>query len=115
MISQVPHCYKKNIGLARWVKRQRYQYKLMVDGKQTTMTDERVKLLEDVGFIWDSHAATWEERLNELREFRRIHGDCNVPSSYAENPKLATWIKCQRRYDKSCCFMKKYLKRLQIV
>ena len=69
----------------------------MIDGKQSTMTDERVKLLEDIGFIWDSHAAVWEERLNELREYRRIHGDCNVPSSYAKNPKLATWIKCQRR------------------
>ena len=31
----------QNIGLARWVKRQRYQYKLMVDGKQSTMTAER--------------------------------------------------------------------------
>ncbi|KAG7362045.1 helicase domain protein [Nitzschia inconspicua] len=97
---QVPHCYKKNIGLARWVKRQRYQYKLMIDGKQSTMTEERVKLLQDVGFVWDSHSSTWEERLNELREYARIHGDCNVPSSYAENPKLATWIKCQRRQYK---------------
>mmetsp|Transcript_8035 Transcript_8035/g.12730 ORF Transcript_8035/g.12730 Transcript_8035/m.12730 type:complete len:677 (-) Transcript_8035:217-2247(-) len=97
---QVPHCYKANVGLARWVKRQRYQYKLMTDGKQSTMTSERVKLLEDIGFIWDSHAATWEERLNELREYRSIHGDCNVPSSYTENPKLATWIKCQRRQYK---------------
>ena len=95
--SQVPHCYQKNIGLARWVKRQRYQYKLMIDGHQSTMTEERVKLLEDIGFIWDSHAATWEERLNELREYKRINGDCNVPSSYEKNPKLATWIKCQRR------------------
>jgi hypothetical protein len=158
------------------VKRQRYQYKLMVDGKQSTMTAERyvttsqpiddesffikkkpcwrqnpsciflfrcffcfsVKLLEEIGFVWDSHAAVWvsvprrnsiiiwifaftiqqipnnilpavyislivflqEERLNELREYHAIHGDCNVPSSYAENPKLATWIKCQRRQYK---------------
>jgi hypothetical protein len=94
---QVPHAYKKNIELARWVKRQRYQYKLMVEGKQSTMTAERVKLLEGIGFIWDSHAATWEERLNELRDYASVHGDCNVPSSFRENPKLATWIKCQRR------------------
>jgi hypothetical protein len=64
------------------------------------MTPERVTLLEDIGFIWDSHASTWEERLNELKEYAAVYGDCNVPSSYARNPKLATWIKCQRRQFK---------------
>eukprot|EP00529_Nitzschia_sp_RCC80_P016737 CAMPEP_0113451656 /NCGR_PEP_ID=MMETSP0014_2-20120614/6449_1 /TAXON_ID=2857 /ORGANISM="Nitzschia sp." /LENGTH=649 /DNA_ID=CAMNT_0000343015 /DNA_START=363 /DNA_END=2312 /DNA_ORIENTATION=- /assembly_acc=CAM_ASM_000159 len=97
---QVPHAYKENVGLARWVKRQRYQYKLMMENKQSTMTSERVRLLEDIGFIWDSHASTWEDRLNELKEYAAVHGNCNVPSSYSGNPKLATWIKCQRRQYK---------------
>ena len=42
----VPHTYKENLPLARWVKRQRYQYKLMMEGKPSTMTEERVSLLE---------------------------------------------------------------------
>mmetsp|Transcript_27126 Transcript_27126/g.64854 ORF Transcript_27126/g.64854 Transcript_27126/m.64854 type:complete len:102 (+) Transcript_27126:1101-1406(+) len=72
----------------------------MMENKQSTMTSERVKLLEDIGFIWDSHASTWEDRLNELKEYAAVHGNCNVPSSYSGNPKLATWIKCQRRQYK---------------
>lgn len=97
---QVPHTYKENPPLARWVKRQRYQYKLKVEGKMSTMTDERVQLLENIGFIWDSHAAAWAEKLHELKDYARQRGDCNVPSTYPENPQLATWVKCQRRQYK---------------
>jgi hypothetical protein len=96
----VPHTYGENLPLARWVKRQRYQYKLMVEGKQSTMTDERVTALEDIGFVWDSQGAAWAERLNELADFRKIYMHCNVPSNYSENSQLATWVKCQRRQYK---------------
>jgi len=96
----VPHTYTENLALARWVKRQRYQYKLMEEGKPSTMTAERVKALEDLDFIWDSQRAAWEERLNELHDFRRKHGHCNVPSNFKDNPQLATWVKCQRRQYK---------------
>ena len=64
------------------------------------MTDDRIGALNALGFIWDSHGAAWEERLNELRHFRRIHGHSNVPSQYDSNQKLATWVKCQRRQYK---------------
>jgi hypothetical protein len=60
------------------VKRQRYQYKLKVESKQSTMTDERIKLLENIGFIWDSHAAAWAEKLHELKEYTKAKGDWYV-------------------------------------
>ncbi|CAJ1945912.1 unnamed protein product [Cylindrotheca closterium] len=87
-------------GLSKWVQRQRYQYKLKTAGKKTTMTDERQHKLEEVGFVWDSHAATWEQRLNELAEYKKEHGDCRVPSTYPQNPQLAMWVKSQRRQFK---------------
>jgi hypothetical protein len=96
----VPHAYSENLTLARWVKRQRYQYKLKVENKRSTMTDERVTVLEDIDFVWDSQGAAWAERLNELAEFRKINLHCNVPSNYSENSQLATWVKCQRRQYK---------------
>lgn len=96
----VPHTYKENLPLARWVKRQRYQYKLMMEGKSSTMTSERIQVLEGIGFIWDSQGAAWNERLLELKEFRRAHRHCNVPSNFQGNPQLATWVKCQRRQYK---------------
>ena len=72
----------------------------MRDGKSSTMTEERVKALEDIGFIWDSQGAAWGERLAELRLYRQEFGHCNVPSNFSQNPQLATWVKCQRRQYK---------------
>jgi Helicase associated domain len=96
----VPHTYQENLALARWVKRQRYQYKLMLERKSTTMTPERVKALDEIGFVWDSQGAAWGDRLGELQQFRQQFKHCNVPSNYFDNPRLATWIKCQRRQYK---------------
>jgi hypothetical protein len=93
----VPNCYKESPTLARWVKRQRYQYTLMIEGQTSAMTEERVKMLEEVGFVWDSQAASWEERLEELKVFRKTQRHCNVPTGYSENISLGTWVKCQRR------------------
>ena len=59
---QVPQHFNENESLARWVKRQRYQYKIQQEGKSSTMTDERITVLENIGFIWDSHSAAWVER-----------------------------------------------------
>lgn len=79
------------------VKRQRHQSKLLQDGKKSTLIPSRVKELEDEGFVWDSHSALWEERLHELEDYRQSHCHCNVPSNFPTNPKLSTWVKCQRR------------------
>jgi hypothetical protein len=97
---QVPHSYKQSPTLARWAKRQRYQYKLFDDGKPSTMTEERVVSLEELGFVWDSHSALWEERYMELQQYCLAFGHSNVPSTFPPNPKLAIWVKCQRRQYK---------------
>jgi hypothetical protein len=96
----VPHTYQENRALARWVKRQRYQYKLKQDGKVSTMTDCRIKTLERIGFVWDAHSEAWQERLHDLMMYRADHEDCNVPTHFAPNKQLATWVKCQRRQYK---------------
>eukprot|EP00539_Tryblionella_compressa_P010783 CAMPEP_0178801178 /NCGR_PEP_ID=MMETSP0745-20121128/13215_1 /TAXON_ID=913974 /ORGANISM="Nitzschia punctata, Strain CCMP561" /LENGTH=358 /DNA_ID=CAMNT_0020460009 /DNA_START=17 /DNA_END=1094 /DNA_ORIENTATION=- len=96
----VPHTSRDAPSLGRWVKRQRYQYKLFQEGRpESTMTPERIAALENVGFVWESHEGTWEARYNELVEFYREHGHSNVPSGYV-NGKLATWVKYQRRQYK---------------
>ena len=99
----VPTGWIANPSLAQWVKRQRYQYKLKKEGKHSTMTPEREKLLGNLGFVWDSHANFWEDRLIELKSFRERHGHCNVPTKYPEDPRLAIWAKDQRRQFKLFC------------
>jgi len=96
----VPNQYPANPSLAEWVKRQRYQYKLKGMGKHSSMSDDRVVALENLGFVWNSHDAVWEERLKELKQYKNLFGNTNVPSKYEPNPQLAIWIKRQRRQYK---------------
>ena len=96
----VPNKHPENPALAQWIKRQRYQYKLKIEGKRSTITNQRVTALEDAGFVWDSHKAVWAERLEELNDFQEQFGHCNVPSRYEGNHQLAIWVKRQRRQRK---------------
>lgn len=96
----VPHTFPSNSVLARWVKRQRCQYKLLLEGRPSSMTQDRINFLEDVGFVWDSHEAGWKERLSDLIDFKTRHGNCLVPSNCPTQQQLATWVKCQRRQYK---------------
>ena len=75
------------------MKRQRYQYRAKQANRHSTLTDDRQELLERLGFVWDSHALGWEERWNELREFKQKYGHCRVPKNYSSNPQLAVWVK----------------------
>ena len=44
-------------------------------------------------FIWDSHEASWSEKIQDLLKFIEEHGHAHVPSSYPKSPQLATWVK----------------------
>jgi Helicase associated domain len=94
----VPYAYVENLGLAGWVKRQRYQYKIRREGNErSNMTLERITALEEIGFVWDSQGCFWMERLLELKAFKASFGHCNVPSSFPGGKSLATWVKGQRK------------------
>jgi hypothetical protein len=102
----IPHDFPPNQSLARWAKRQRYQYKLYTEAATATgknkgsMTSERVKVLEKIGFCWDAQESTWCDRHAELRAYNKQKGNADVPSEYVENRKLGVWVKCQRRQYK---------------
>eukprot|EP00339_Tiarina_fusa_P002583 CAMPEP_0117085558 /NCGR_PEP_ID=MMETSP0472-20121206/60130_1 /TAXON_ID=693140 ORGANISM="Tiarina fusus, Strain LIS" /NCGR_SAMPLE_ID=MMETSP0472 /ASSEMBLY_ACC=CAM_ASM_000603 /LENGTH=296 /DNA_ID=CAMNT_0004814831 /DNA_START=55 /DNA_END=945 /DNA_ORIENTATION=- len=97
---RVPNVHPENSHLAQWVKRQRYQHKLKVEGKHSTLTEERQRILECIGFVWDAHECTWMERWNELRKFYVEHGHSHVPTNYQKKRQLSIWVKCQRRQYK---------------
>ncbi|MEQ1851892.1 MAG: Helicase associated domain protein [Chthoniobacteraceae bacterium] len=79
--------------LAQWVSRQRF---LHAKGE---LSPDRFQSLDRIGFDWTIGLATWDERFQELCEYRRIHGDCRVPARWKENRQLATWVVSQR-YDR---------------
>lgn len=96
----IPISFARDQGLARWVKRQRYQFKRYHEGKSCAINAGRIQLLESIGFAWDAHAAAWQERFSELKEYKENYGHCNLASHDPRHAQLSTWAKCQRRQYK---------------
>jgi len=83
--------------LGLWVKEQRRHRSLMVRGKHSHMTQERVDILNSIGFCWDSHEASWWDKFKELQKYKEEFGHCMVPQQYSPNPQLHKWVYQQRR------------------
>eukprot|EP00980_Cylindrotheca_fusiformis_P011590 scaffold2744_cov136-Cylindrotheca_fusiformis.AAC.7 len=96
----VPVQYSENRQLARWVKRQRHEYKMFQDGKTSATDSNRIQSLESIGFVWDAHASRWHEKWEELVAYKKRQGHCNMPSHDSEYPQLSSWVKSQRRQYK---------------
>ena len=70
------------------------------------MTAARVAQLDKLGFAWKLSAgavrdgAGCETQLVKLRNYKRRHGDCNVPARWAEDPRLGNWVSNQRSRKK---------------
>lgn len=71
---------------------------MIQEGNHSTLNVDRLEALEKLGFVWHSHAAMWEERWKELREFRDMNGHCRIPKKFPENPQLAVWVKVIMMY-----------------
>lgn len=51
----VPQRYEKNPQLGTWVHTQRRQYKLRLDGRKSSMTQDKINLLNNINFEWDGN------------------------------------------------------------
>lgn len=62
------------------------------------MTQRKIQLLESMDFQWAKRKGdtAWMQKFNELREYHREKGDCDVPTKYAPNPALGRWVSTQR-------------------
>ena len=69
------------------------------------MSQQRIELLERIGFQWAIREAknedAWESRYSQLQAFKASHGDCNVPTQWPENPQLGRWVSQQRQARKA--------------
>lgn len=49
------------------------------------LTEERMKVLTSIGFVWDvvqaDNDARWKKRYEELLHYKTVNGHCNVPQS----------------------------------
>jgi len=99
--------------LAFFVRRCEQQYRKYVNTPSNSteafgiLSESRRRALEDVGFSRDmfdeprtrstGHRSSWEERYQELRNFRDANGHCLVPKKYGS---LGSWVRAQRHLMK---------------
>ncbi len=61
------------------------------------MPDEEFALLNELGLTWQSReVGTWEDRLAEVAAFKTSHGHSDIPTVFAENPKLGRFVNAMR-------------------
>ena len=75
----------------------REEFKKRENGKQSSMTAERIAKLNNLGFDWAVVSEAWETRLQELQEFHETHGHCRIPLKYPQNPSLGNWVMTMRK------------------
>ncbi|KAL3937784.1 MAG: hypothetical protein SGBAC_007182 [Bacillariaceae sp.] len=59
----VPISYARNKRLATWVSNCRKQYRLLEDGEESNMTQERIDQLKAIGFVWDRWEYEFEQKV----------------------------------------------------
>eukprot|EP00984_Skeletonema_dohrnii_P030330 scaffold21730_cov116-Skeletonema_dohrnii-CCMP3373.AAC.7 len=48
--------------------------------------------VKEVRTTTSSQRNSWDRKFNDLLEFKQQHGHCDVPQTYAPNPKLGVWV-----------------------
>lgn len=89
--ADVPNRWKNDAKLSSWVSQQRQRK------KRGVIPDEQIRQLDALGFTWQHRErGSWEERYQELIEFKTKHGHCNVPFAYDDKPKLGAFVNAMR-------------------
>jgi hypothetical protein len=89
---RVAQAYKEDdgYGLGKWADHQRQ--------KKESLSEERLRKLNDVGFDWDPLETAWEEGFRRLIAYKDREGHCCVPGSYKEEDgyRFGQWVISQR-------------------
>lgn len=59
--AEVPMRWEENPKLSNWVSKQRHQYKLMQMARPSRLNKAKVKLLDDIGFVWEASRRRLDE------------------------------------------------------
>jgi hypothetical protein len=105
----VPNNWEENKQLAKWVDKQRVNY------KNKRLSNECVKRLESICFEWERglpmEEDEWEQMFDSLKEYKKNYGDCNVSTRW----KLGQWAMAQRTNYKNNNLSKARIKRLESI
>ena len=74
----IPESYKENPALGKWVHQQRMLF------KKRSLDRDRIEALVTLGFDFTSKdkSVAFETRIEQLKAYRALHGDFNIPRHY---------------------------------
>ena len=91
----VPQSFEAEDGhrLGKWVSVQRT--------KKDTMSRERQRRLDELGFVWNVRDQRWEEGFTRLQTYRESNSNCLVPFDFKteDGHRLGSWVISQRAYQ----------------
>lgn len=84
---EVPCDTPENLSLRKWSISQR------VLCKKNKLSIGRIEKLNNLEFIWDVREAIWNERYQQLKQFKNQYGHCDLPNKAGI---LGSWVQTQR-------------------
>lgn len=93
---------ERDSELAKWYAKQKTQYRAFCKGKPSKLDAPQIHKLKAIGFGADNskYDEEFTEMFEELREYKRKHGHCNVHTQSKETIRLSKWVIKQRCHYK---------------
>ena len=109
---EIPFNFKTNngyeydetgINLGVWIRTQRKAYSGIGSSK---ITEDQIRLLEEIGMIFDVHDAKWKEKYELAKAYYEHNNNLGIPSNFKTKNgyeydetgiNLGTWIRKQRQ------------------
>jgi len=86
---------KREDLLGAWCAKQVQQYNKYQANLPSNMNEQKIALLNEIGFIWDRKSSVWNQRYETLAVYFNKYGHCRIPSNY-EDQVLFRWVSKER-------------------
>jgi hypothetical protein len=90
---KMPTRRKDSLGV--WCDGQINAYNKYKKGDAAYITQKKIDLLNEIGFVWDRNSNTWALRFQALKKFYKKHGHCRVPKDY-QDTVVYRWVSKER-------------------
>lgn len=77
--------------LRNWAQRMRNE-KRKGNRKGKDLSEDKIKLLDSIGFSWEPEVTKWENNLNNLIQFKEEYGHCHVLVRNCKFDGLGWWV-----------------------
>ena len=102
------HVTSDGFNLGKWVSNRR------TEKSSDKLSKEKVKQLDEMGFVWDAEELCWQRGIQKLKDYRSEKGDLLVRRSHVmlDGFKLGSWVNHRRTEKSSGKLSKERIKQL---